>query len=88
MLGPMLAMALGRVPRGKLQTSRSHSSLGPLFLSHRAHPRQNLMLLVTRGGEKLPLKLQCSHSAQLCDPPGGNQGGDIASPFLSFKHFW
>lgn len=46
------------------------------------------MLLVACFGEKLPLKPHCSHSAQLCDLPGGNQGGDIASPFLSFKHFW
>ena len=50
-----------------------------------------MLLGPLRWGEKPPFKLKCRPSAWLLlaggDPPGGNQSGDIPSPFLSFKHF-
>lgn len=81
MLGSMLGMALGRVPHGKLLLAPSSS-----------------LTVLTPGSVSCSWSLvlgknyHSSFSAVTVPsseiPPGGNQGGDIASPFLSFKRFW
>lgn len=92
MLGSMLSMAQGKVSLATCRHARVGLLLAPSPLFSVPTPDSACMFLVPCAGVKPSFKLKCSQSARDLlaggDPPGGNQGGDSPSPFLSFEHFW
>lgn len=80
----MLGMALRRVPCAGM--GESLSSWPSLSLSLCAHPAAS-HALGPMCRENHHLQPQCQLLSAGGDPPGGNQGGDSPSPFLSMKYF-